>query len=488
MLNLDTRSAILLLDSRGLGQRAIADALGISRNTVRKVLESGEAEVPGIERDELLAPHIDRIRELHRACKGNCIRVAEELRKEGVSVAYSTLTGFCRRHQIGVKPKPRSGRYEFGPGQEMQHDTSPHVVEVGGRRRTLQCASVVLCYSRKKYVQCYPRWSRFLAKVFLTEAFRYFDGTAADCMLDNSNVIVLRGTGANAVMVPEMIAFGDRFNVTFKAHEKGDANRSARVERPFHHVENNFYPGREFTDLADLNAQLRIWCDDKNAEWTRWLHASPNELFAAELSSLQPLPDFVPDVYELHQRRVDTEGFVSLHTNRYSMPESVPIEIRVTVHEYHERLRVFDGHKLIVEHVKAEHGARQRVRLPEHRSRRRRPPAPPTHEETVLRAVAPELSALVDALRKRHGGQAARAVRRLYRIYLDYPTEPVVAAVGTALEFGLLDLTRIERMVLRGIAGDFFRLPTDPQEDPRGRRPRSTAEEPEAEPDPEDPD
>jgi hypothetical protein len=35
------------------------------------------------------------------------------------------------------------------------------------------------------------------------------------------------------VPVPEMEAFARRLNFTFIAHEKGDANRSAQVERPF---------------------------------------------------------------------------------------------------------------------------------------------------------------------------------------------------------------------------------------------------------------
>ncbi len=40
-------------------------------------------------------------------------------------------------------------------------------------------------------------------------------------------------------------------------------NRSARVERPFDYIEKNFYPGRTFSELADLNAQFRQWRDEK---------------------------------------------------------------------------------------------------------------------------------------------------------------------------------------------------------------------------------
>jgi hypothetical protein len=46
-------------------------------------------------------------------------------------------------------------------------------------------------------------------------------------------VILARGSGKNAVVAPEMEAFGKRFGFLFVAHAVGDANRSARVERPF---------------------------------------------------------------------------------------------------------------------------------------------------------------------------------------------------------------------------------------------------------------
>jgi len=468
VLDLETRTAILRLTREGHGARKIARALGVSRNAVRSVVRSGQAEVPLLQREDSLTPHIERVRELYVACQGNRVRVAEELKAElGQEIAYSTLTAFCRRHDIGRKPKKRVGQYHFAPGKEMQHDTSPHKVKVGGRMQSLHCASLVLCYSRMHFSQCYPRWTRFHVKLFLTEAISYFGGAAEQCMLDNSHVIVHHGTGSDAVMVPEMVAFGDRFGTTFVAHEKGDANRSARVERGFWAVERNFYPGRTFVDLADLNAQHRIWCDTRNALYRRHLKASPRELFAVESPVLRALPLHVPAVYDLHHRRVSTEGYVTLHRNRYSAPTAL-IGRQVTVHEHHEQVRIFDGHQLVIEHDKLPFGAGQRVTHPSHRGQRRsRTQEPPLPEERVLRAASPELAALVDALRRHHGGRAVRTVRQLHRIYLEYPTEPVVHAVARALEFGLVDLVRIERMVLKQIAGDFFRLPKP--EDNHGR-------------------
>ena len=113
----------------------------------------------------------------------------------------------------------------------MQHDTSPHEVEVGGKKHKAQTASAVLCYSRLLFFQIQPTFQRFDCKVFLTDALRYMTGAPERVMIDNTHVVVLRGTGREMIPVPEMEAFADRFGFRFVAHERGDANRSARVER-----------------------------------------------------------------------------------------------------------------------------------------------------------------------------------------------------------------------------------------------------------------
>ena len=198
MLDLETRTAILKLRREGHGAKTIARALKISRNAARRVIRSGRAEVCGLARPERLGPHLDRIRALHERCQGNLQRVWEELRAE-VKVSYASVIAFCRRHEIGYTPKPPVGHYVFGPGEEMQHDTSPHTIVIGGARTNVECASLILCYSRVLYAQVYRRWNRFTCRAFLTKALKYFGGAAKRCMLDNSTVIIARGTGKNAV-------------------------------------------------------------------------------------------------------------------------------------------------------------------------------------------------------------------------------------------------------------------------------------------------
>jgi transposase len=64
-----------------------------------------------------------------------------------------------------------------------------------------------------------------------------------------------------------MAAFGERLGFRFVAHAIGNANRSARVERPFWFIENNFLAGRAFSGWEDLNRQARQWCDRVNATY-----------------------------------------------------------------------------------------------------------------------------------------------------------------------------------------------------------------------------
>jgi hypothetical protein len=469
MLDTDTRCAVLRLRREGHGVRTIARALGISRNAARQIAASGLGEVPRQHRTLKAEPHLERIRDLYARCRGNLARVLEELEAEGVSLPYSTLTRFCRRHGIGGQEKEPAGQYTFGPGEEMQHDTSPHRAILGGRERKVQTASLVMCFSRGIFAQGYPTFDRFYCRIFFTDALRYFGGAAHRAMIDNSSVIIAAGTGANAVPAPEMAALARHFGFEFVAHEVGDANRSARVERQFHFIEHNFYAGRTFENWADLNRQFIAWCDRVSALYRRHLRARPVELFQTERPHLRALPLHIPEVYRLHERGVDLEGYVTVKTNRYSAPSRL-IGHNVEVRETKDRVRIFAGHDLVAEHEREEEGAGARRTLPEHeRENRRRTKdreLPPLPQEGVLRSVGPELAALIDAIRKTHGGRAGHHLRSLHRLYVDYPTAALQRAVATALEHGLTDPKRIEKILLRTLAGEFFRLPVqdDPEE------------------------
>jgi transposase len=433
--------------------------LQLSRLSVRKVLRSNSTQVPEIQRAQKAEPYRQQILDLWIGCKGNLVRVHEELTASGARLSYPALTAFCRRQGIGQTPVVAAGQYHFEPGVEMQHDTSPHAVEVGGRKYQAQTASAVLCYSRLLFFQINPRFQRFDCKVFLTEALGYMGGVVERVMIDNTHVVVLRGTGREMIAVPEMEAFAERFGFHFVAHERGDANRSARVERPFAFIEGNFLAGRSFASWDDLNQQARQWCDRVNSTYKKHIRAVPRELFAIERMHLKPLPAWIPEVYRLHPRTVDVEGYVSVNSIRYSVPVAW-IGRRVEVRETRDKLEIELDARHTITHIRALTPPSQRITLAQHRPPRgegikRSDPHP---EEQAILQAAPEIAPYVAALKQKGRKVVALALRQLLRLLKEYPRQPFLAAVQQATQYGLYDLDRLERMILRRVEQDYFLL------------------------------
>jgi hypothetical protein len=374
-------------------------------------------------------------------------------------ISYPALTAFCRRQGIGQKPVQPAGQYDFEPGKESQFDTSPHEAKIAGRLRPVQTASEVLCYSHMLFFQFYPVFQRFECKLFLDESMKYYEGNCKVKMIDNTHVVVLRGTGKNMIPVPEMAAFSERYDFEFHAHEIGDANRSGRVERPFQYIENNFLAGREFADWNDLNQRARQWCDQVNSDYKKHIRAVPRELFAVERPQLKPLPVWMPEVYLLHHRIVDVEGYVAVNTNRYSAPTAW-IGRQVEVRETKNRIDIQCGFRQSVSHERIIDPIGKRITLSEHRPARgqgiKRTALRP--EEKTLGEAVPEISSYVTSLKKHGRKNITIALRQLLRMAREYPREALLSAVAEAEHYGLYDTDRLERMILRRIASEYFQL------------------------------
>jgi len=278
--------------------------------------------------------------------------------------------------------------------------------------------------------------------------------------------VVRRGSGRDMVPVPEMAAFGERFGFAFVAHAIGNANRSARVERNFWFIEQNFLAGRSFSSWEDLNQRAREWCDKVNATYKKHIRAVPRELFAMERLHLKPLPSWIPEVYRLHQRLVDVEGYIALHTNRYSVPVEW-IGRRVEVRETKDKIVVQLDARRLVTHRRIAEAEHQRITLAEHRPPRgQRAPRPDPHpEENAIVTAAPELAEYVTGLKQRSRKVITLALRQLLRFVREYPREPLLAAVEEAVRYGLYDLDRLERMILRRVTREYFLLSEGPEED-----------------------
>src|SRR3954453_19644223 len=143
------------LQAQGHSLREISRLLALSRNTVRRILRQpagSGAETPPC--DEVM---LGKLKAAFTRARGNGVRVRELLADDGLEVSYSTLTRWVREADLRG-PLRRAGTYDFVPGQEMQHDTSPHRVRFvpADKPVTVQCAGLVLAYSRRLFIRASP--------------------------------------------------------------------------------------------------------------------------------------------------------------------------------------------------------------------------------------------------------------------------------------------------------------------------------------------
>lgn len=433
----------------------------MSRNTVRRVIRGIDAEAK--EKKHRYGSIEPLVREQFNSCKQNVVRIQQVLSEQhGHQVPYSSLTKIVRDLDLRENKKTRRvGSYDFAPGDEMQHDTSPHKLILDGKKITAQCANLTLGYCKKVFVQYYPRFTRFEAKVFLTQALKYMDGSCHRCIIDNTSVIIAYGSGPDAVTAPEMEAFGRLFNMKFVAHHINDADRKAKAERNFHYIENNFLAGRSFTGWQDLNRRAIKWCDTvANAKPKRSLgRMSPQEVYPLEKPHLQPLAAHIPPVYKTLQRVVDMSGFVTVDTNRYSVPEALCGQ-KLEVLQSFTHIEVHHKHRKVAEHQRLIDRKDAKLVAPGHHLpiTRAKGKRLASKAQQALADRYPWLDQYVAGIKKRTYGTGNRKLQKLLDLKRTYPADAFKRAVKQALHYGMYDLGRLENLILTFVAGDFFNL------------------------------
>jgi hypothetical protein len=161
------------------------------------------------------------------------------------------------------------------------------------------------------------------------------------------------------------------------------------------------------------------------------------------------------------------EGYVALHTNRYSVPVAW-IGRRVEVRETKEKIDIQLDLRNLVTHQRIPEDQHQRITLAAHRPPRgqglKRSQTHP--EEQAIVTAVPEIALYVAALKQHSRKLATLSLRQLLQMVREYPREPLLAAVHEAARYGLYDLDRLERMILRRVQHDFFLLEKDPNKEP----------------------
>jgi transposase len=338
---------------QGKSVRAIARELGLSRNSVRKVLRSPTPPPARPHRASKLDPYVEQIRQwVAQDHLLNCQTMLERLRAQGYTGQISILKEFVHP----LRPPAASTRqpvirYETAPGEQLQFDWGEFVYEQQGQRRKVFGFTAILSYSRLRFLTFVKRTDAVSLIGCLLATFEACGGLPRTVLTDRMKTVLLD-------MEPGVPHWHPRFQELMRALEisprvckpytpqtKGKVERSIRV------VKEAFWPGVHFVDLADLRRQAAQWCSQLNARVHQTTHERPVDRWSAE--GLRPLPQgWAWERFTAEERVVSWDGFVSYDGVLYGLPShlgAVPLAgRRVHVTAWHDLLRVYSQGQLVL--------------------------------------------------------------------------------------------------------------------------------------------
>lgn len=449
MVEADKRQAVLLLHHEGMSFRWISKHLRLSRTTVRKiVLQQGSMLEQ--RRNKRWEPDVELLKRLYVECRGFARRVQERLlEEERIDVKYSSLTRMLRQLGISNAPPQRCERVPDEPGAEMQHDTSVYQVKFKNGAIARVIASLLyLRYSKRRYLKFYRTFNRFSMKCFLHEAVMFWGYAPKLCVIDNTNLARLSGTGKHALITEEMEVFSAQYGFKFCCHERNHPNRKAGEERSFWTVETNFFPGRSFDNLEDLNLQALEWSTvrmDQRSQGKAGI--IPAKAFEHESIYLAKLLSAIPAPYQSYDRCIDQYGYIALKGNYYWVPKISSGEVRVI--EYSDRLKIYHQRQYLIEYPLPADGVRNQQLIPAGMP----PPKRSTHkqkcpaeEERKLRAMGDEVSAYLDFISQVKGIRYHDFLRRAFALSRKMTSALFLSCIKRAYKYHVTKVPIIERI------------------------------------------
>ena len=451
---------VALLAKQGESRRAIARALGVSRNTVRRFVAAhaqgrdlAQLAITPRPKRALRVAKIDawrpRVAELMaRFPEITAQRVFEKLRDEGFDGGYTGVKRHVRAMRPPPKPTPSLTTPDYGPGEMAESDWSPYEIEfTTGKKAVIQALSYVLVSSKRKYFALYDSSDLHALMDGHDRAFARFGGCARECKYDSQKPVVLRWECNQPIYNPRFLAFSSHYEFRPLAVRRRHPNDKPRVERSFWEVERSFLNGREFRDLDDMRAQLADWID-RIVDHRRRNKRTALERFAEERDHLIALPRNPYDTARVVYRVCGIDGFVAWAGNQYAVPYDHVTEIlplRITQRElfvYAADLRCVARHEL------APRGAGLRLDPAGlHPSPQRRSPIDLDQIHVAFDNMgehAAEFFRLMNVGNPRSWGAQARQILLLRE---RYDTDEIDRALGHAAAFGARDYATVDRIL-----------------------------------------
>jgi transposase len=345
-------------------KKAIARAVGLSVQTVRKILrqEQPKAYVREKRESEILGAYEDYI--LQRlAAVGYCAQaIFEELQVRGYRGSYQTVKRFVSplRQEAEVEA---TIRFETPPGRQGQADWGQCWTMIEGKRVRVHLFVLTLGFSRRMYAVATEneKMPAFLRSH--EEAFAHLGGVPHEIVYDNLRSVVLGRDfeGSRFEWNPVFWDFSRYYGFRPAPHRPYRPQTKGKVESGVKYVK-RFLRGKEFTSLDDLNAQLLAWIvnvADQRVHGTT--HRKPAEMFLEEKDLLLSTKSGRAYVIEERSTRyVPKDCLVAFQANRYSVPCRLAGK-RVEVLTDGEMIKIYHGGELVSCHPRIEGAHRSSV-------------------------------------------------------------------------------------------------------------------------------
>lgn len=308
---------------QGLNISQIARQTGHDRKTVRTYVKSGELPVPKerVKKGSKLDAYKDYIVNKLKEGPFTASRLFKEIQEIGFTGKYTIVKDFVReiRPEQGVQAVYR---YETKPGTQAQVDWSEFgKVEIDGKMPKLYCFSMILGYSRMRYIEfTLSIDAATLIKCHLN-AFRFFAGYTKEILYDNMKQVVIKRAmkSSDSEWNPKFEDFFKHYGFIPRLCRPYRPQTKGKVENTIGFVRRDFFLGRIFSSLQDMNAQAIAWLNLVNSNEHGTTHEIPKERLISE--GLKPI-DGVPVYLVIREetRAISSDCFVSYLGNKYSVP------------------------------------------------------------------------------------------------------------------------------------------------------------------------
>lgn len=334
----------------------IAKQLCIHHSVVDRILS--HAGLPKIERTRrasIIDPYLPFIIEtLTEFPTLTAVRLYEMAKQRGFKGGSSQF----RQRISELRPRKLPEAYlrlKTLPGEQCQVDWGHFGhLQIGKAKRPLMAFVMVLSWSRQIFLQFYlnQQMENFLRGH--VAAFNAWQGVPRICLYDNLKSAVLERQGAVIRFNPTLLDLSSHYHFEPKAAAPARGNEKGRVERAIRYIRDNFFAGRHFKSLDELNSQATQWCNGVSCDrkCPENNNLTVKEAFIQEQPSLLALPDTPFNTDERKAVKVHKTPYVRFDLNDYSVPHT-QVQKHLTVHASLTRVRLIDGVQLIAEHIRS---------------------------------------------------------------------------------------------------------------------------------------